>query len=368
MAAGVTPARQYPAFDGLRAVAVIGVLLSHGDERTWSLGWSGVILFFVLSGFLITGLLLDAKGADPRYFRNFYARRALRIFPVYYLVLAMTVLFVAWLVPGSRAAILSGPFSGDWGWFAVYLQNYTMPTLAPSTPLPRLLAHTWSLAVEEQFYLLWPAVVWCCSRRALAATCLVMLVAGPASRSAVFAWSGNPFLALAALPGQCDALAAGALLALLVRRSDAARFTQPAPWLAALAVSGLLLGALVAATGWQSYASPRVWMAAPGNWALLPLMCLAFAALLMAALRGTGRLGEVLRTRPLAHLGRISYGLYLYHPLVFAATNAAAAPLGRDAAGSLAVHFLQYAALYAVAFASYRWFEAPILRLKARFR
>jgi peptidoglycan/LPS O-acetylase OafA/YrhL len=93
--------REYiPAFDGLRAVAIIGVLLFHLGGTTFSVGWTGVILFFVLSGYLITGILLDAKGSGG-YFRNFYIRRALRIFPAYYLVLLLTAATIYIVAPTS---------------------------------------------------------------------------------------------------------------------------------------------------------------------------------------------------------------------------------------------------------------------------
>ena len=148
----MTPSARYlPQLDGLRGLAIFGVLLFHIGR--FDLGWTGIVLFFVLSGFLITGILLDGK-ERAAYFRNFYARRALRIFPAYYFVLGLT-----WWI--KRDFTVSGLESGiesavpEWTYFLLYVQNYWMGEHWFRTPLSRFLGYTWKLAVEEQFYLVW---------------------------------------------------------------------------------------------------------------------------------------------------------------------------------------------------------------------
>src|SRR5437763_217904 len=160
-----------PQLDGLRGTAVIMVLIGHAASFVEGLPYAGMVeyvrftvdVFFVLSGFLITGILLDAKGSN-HYFRNFYVRRVLRIFPLYYGFLF--VFFI--LAPALRPPTPGGPFEGwraSQGWFWSYLSNYQL--LFPQWVRPYPLSHFWTLAVEEQFYLFWPTVVLLTSRKGL---------------------------------------------------------------------------------------------------------------------------------------------------------------------------------------------------------
>src|SRR5262245_13745 len=170
-----------PALDGLRGLAILPVMLTHfvsdGDlspvskvdeivSATLTLGWVGVELFFVLSGFLITGILLDSRGA-PHYFRNFYIRRTLRIFPLYYGFLALWLgvlpLFYKW--PNDVLKVVSIPVSPVWSW--AYLTNIVQALHDDWRAGPPYTTHFWSLAIEEQFYLVWPTVVFLFSRRRL---------------------------------------------------------------------------------------------------------------------------------------------------------------------------------------------------------
>jgi len=163
-----------PALDGLRGLAILLVLARHtanelqpgrgldvAVKRVLQVGWSGVDLFFVLSGFLITGILLDARGGR-HYFRNFYMRRSLRIFPVYYGSLFVTFAVLPFFVATPLFAVLQR----NQLWYWTYLVNVLSP-LTGGTGTPYNTAHLWSLAVEEQFYLLWPAVVWVSGPRRL---------------------------------------------------------------------------------------------------------------------------------------------------------------------------------------------------------
>ena len=146
-------------------------MLFHVDGRSFSLGWTGIVLFFVLSGYLITGILLDAKG-EQHYFRNFYVRRTLRIFSAYYLLLLLTFVALYLLAPSHRPWAAT-PWK--WSYFLLYVQNYWMGSNAFQISLSSLLVHTWTLAIEEQFYLIWPAVVYSLNRKALGVLCLSLL-------------------------------------------------------------------------------------------------------------------------------------------------------------------------------------------------
>ena len=162
-----------PQFDGLRGLSILAVFAAHSEflralphAHFLEYGRVGVDLFFVLSGFLITGILLDTR-TSPHYFRNFYARRALRIWPLYYIIL--TIIFVA----SSRLGNSFGRPTGQvWPYFYFYAQN-----LSSHLPIPYGLGPTWSLAIEEQFYLTWPLLVFLLRKRFLAITlvCAVLL-------------------------------------------------------------------------------------------------------------------------------------------------------------------------------------------------
>src|SRR5580700_1566023 len=171
--------KKIPQLDAVRGIAVLLVLL-HNTDRYPSLrlhfisdnGWMGVDLFFVLSGLLITGILLDTKQSEG-YFRNFYARRCLRIWPLYYSVLLFMFVIVPTLHP-SEAHTVFDARSSPWWAYPVFLQNCLVPIPAMATAP---LGVTWSLAVEEQFYLLWPPVARFCAEAqlrwiAVAAICL----------------------------------------------------------------------------------------------------------------------------------------------------------------------------------------------------
>src|SRR5579862_7894518 len=142
----------YPALDGLRGVAILSVMVEHLAPRLLAGGgWVGVDLFFVLSGFLITGVLLDGKD-DPHRGRTFYVRRALRIFPLYYATLALIT-----FGPLAKALAL-GLSAQTLGWYWIYGTNWQIALGMAHIGGP--IAYFWSLAVEEQFYLIWPLIIW----------------------------------------------------------------------------------------------------------------------------------------------------------------------------------------------------------------
>jgi peptidoglycan/LPS O-acetylase OafA/YrhL len=343
--------------DGLRAIAIIGVLLFHLQVRGFSLGWTGVTLFFVLSGFLITGILLDTKGG-PHFLRNFYWRRALRIFPIYYVA----------LISVAGIAVLLDQKVGDLPYYLIYAQNYVLGITNFTPNFPIAFNHSWSLAVEEQFYLLWPLAVLWLSRRRLSIVIWGLFGLGLASRGFLLLVSHNADLMDAALPTQLEPLAAGAALAVLTRSGAEIRVIARAGLSVAVA-SGALLIFMIHANGLPAYWHPDVWETVPANLPTISLLALFFAGVLSVAVAGNTILSNLLRLRFLRHIGKISYGLYMYHFPVFVAVDKFlwhAFP-GEPGLVPLAHPVGKIVLTYLVTLTSWKLLESPLLRLKGRF-
>ncbi len=343
-----------PELDALRAFAILPVLAFHSGiiayypesaaARLAGYGWAGVDLFFVLSGFLITGILLDARGG-ARYFRNFYARRALRIWPLYYAALVL-MFFV--LRPGRFFPAPIYPFH----YYAFYAQNLLGREYGP-TPW----AITWSLAVEEQFYLLWPLLVWACSRKSLQRLLVGLVIAAPVLRAVAIAHHASQYFVSTFPLCRFDTLAVGALLACWLR--------SPSFSLARLRRGSLAVFAVAAALLFAGIFLP--WQITDPLHIIPQYSLLAFLSAgliwmaLVSALEGS-RLSPILRNRVLRYIGKISYGLYLLHGTVFQFVG----DLGMRPVWLRLV--VEVAALFLLMSASWRWFESPILRLKSRFQ
>lgn len=338
--------------DGLRAAAVSMVLYAHffaaGDSH-W--GHMGVRLFFVLSGFLITRLLLDARSAalfEPATaLKSFYARRALRIFPPYFGMLG-----ILWLVN------LEGAREG-WLWHALYLSNFWYALKDAWTPW--VLCHTWSLSIEEQFYVAWPLIVLLTPRHLLGRFCVGVIACSLAYR---FYWplTGEPSLARDLLPpASMDALAAGALLA--VHRSTAMSWPRwmTVSWLPLSSLSLVLLWGRSTSTG--PVLDWLVWIGLEA----FPLIPLAMVVGCASTGFG-GRVGGLLQLPPLTALGRVSYGVYLLHPVVLALVVSAQAwiPLNVAEQG-LGRLLVAGSATLIVATLSWFAFEKPLNALKRHF-
>jgi peptidoglycan/LPS O-acetylase OafA/YrhL len=304
------PTRQYiPALDGLRGLAILAVMLYHfsgdfdfGPSRLgwWSLralraGWIGVDLFFVLSGFLITGILIDTI-KSPNYFRNFYARRVLRIFPLYYAALLL-VLCVLPFLPRADDLRHNQP------WLWLYGTNIliALKGFAAVTSPWLGLGHFWSLAVEEHFYLFWPVIILLLGgRRLLPFTCVVLAAASFIARFASARYSPVGYV-LTQL--RLDPLLIGALLADLTRRPRAdALIRRIAPYFAIL-VALLLAFLFHRYKGFDPY-QPEV-----QRYVFVLLDVLFAWMVLYASACATG----LLTWFPLRWLGKYSYGLYIWH-------------------------------------------------------
>jgi peptidoglycan/LPS O-acetylase OafA/YrhL len=362
-----------PALDGIRGLAIVLVMLFHlsmvpavgRSAETWQAftqyGGLGVDVFFVLSGFLITGIL-RATLAEPHYFRNFYARRVLRIFPLYYAVVFFSLCVLPHVVPWTTVKF--GPANRDGVWYWLHLSNFAIARRGAF--VHGILDISWSLAIEEQFYLVWPAVVLFASARSLGRICVALIFGSCVSRLVLTLYGANPITVYTLTFCRLDGLALGALSAMAVRamNQDTLRI-----WvvrgLAAVAASTLVL--------------------------LLPLSSLAAAGLaaaywhlLAASLTGCAILGifgwprapvqVAFHWPPLRVLGRYSYGLYLFHyPIAALIRDRVLQPahlpiLWGSSLPSLCLFYsVAGCAAFSAAFLSWQLYEKRFLRLKRFF-
>ena len=339
-----------PELDGLRGLAILAVVVYHCGpllEGTWmhrvmEWGWAGVNLFFVLSGFLITSILLGTRD-KPHYFHNFHARRALRIWPVYVLVLVVVYLNAPWFIgPSVVSAIKAAP----WLAYIFFVQNLFHLSLPPA------LGPTWALAVEEQYYFLWAPLVRFLRRPwMLAGVLFAALVCSPLTRHLDPVWmKGLHSHTLIKL----DGIAIGSLLALGLYTLTLSRRV----WLW-IGVGAFVLGMTAAAT------------IAGGTSLLDTALATGFAGAVLAAMASTGArnpLSAALRRGPLAFYGRISYGVYMTHIAVFIYFGWFDRWMDQyGTAGNLAVVVFRLVATTAVATALWYGFESRILKLKRYF-
>jgi peptidoglycan/LPS O-acetylase OafA/YrhL len=348
---------RFGSLDGLRALSVVAVIWHHTGAGYVAQGWAqqghlGVSLFFAISGFLITTLLLREKDRHGSVdLRAFYVRRALRIFPLYYAVLALYVVLVFVI---ERHGQEGREFFSNLPYFLTYTSNWFV-ALDGRT----IFYFSWSLAAEEQFYLVWPPLMKRLGSRArslavVAAVLLLLLVASQWSLPALLDAGRD-----AALRGVFDkvplAIFAGVAAALLLHERSA--FARCWPWLA---------GSRWHSAGWFAAAVAAA-LAPAAPWALPQLL---FALLVASCcVREDHVLGRFLRLPPLVYMGTISYGLYLLHVLcknivvkVAGWAGVAVAQLG-SGAFFLATLLLSLV----VAGLSFKYFESPFLRMKGRF-
>jgi peptidoglycan/LPS O-acetylase OafA/YrhL len=301
------PPAHIPALDGLRGCAILLVILFHC--QLLSFGWAGVHLFFVLSGFLITRILLAERG-EPfgPYLRRFYFRRAVRIFPLYLLYLA--VIMAIYSYAGRTLHLFPWLFSYLYNWLKAVGMKYDDPGLG----------HLWSLAIEEQFYFVWPLVVYFSGRRLLP-ICIAVVCATPLVRAVsgmIFVSEPGVFEYHATIC-QADALVIGAAVAVL---EVSGRLTFRMSWL--LGALAIAIAAGIACAG-ANHGGRGIledtWypLLLPQNgqyiWAYT-LFDLIFALLVVATVQGAPLLAGILRNRVLRWVGTISYGCYVYHMAV----------------------------------------------------
>jgi peptidoglycan/LPS O-acetylase OafA/YrhL len=372
---GRTQAGFIPALDGLRGIAIILVMVHHFTYYRPTYGidawigsvvfffWTGVDLFFVLSGFLITGILLDTRGSE-RYFTSFYARRTLRIFPLYYLVL-----FVAFVVLPQFPAVhpvLAGQAEVPPQWpYWLYLMNFS---IADGGWVHGWVDVGWSLAIEEQFYLVWPLVIWLCPPRLLVWLCTAIFVGEVFARSFARA-SDVAVLPIYVLPWfRLDGLVIGALLAVALRRGLMPALDRLVPAVVIVGVAGLIAVTILGGHTWW-------WNRRMQQFGYSLIAVVGGAMLVSAINRPADSLWpRMLSAGWLRAFGKYSYGLYLIHaPVMRAVREYVFNPEEYERFGILpwTAQVLFYGAAtaptFALAWLSWRLFESPILRLKARF-
>jgi len=359
-------ARHVRSLDGVRGVALSLVLMhslnvmdlpdagafSSVLEHVFEVGWIGVQLFFVLSGYLITGILIDSRGSTG-YLRSFYARRALRIWPLYYAVLVVFLVVVPFFGWGKQW--LQGAEHQVWLW--TYLVNW----VEPYGQGVRLFSHFWSLAVEEQFYLIWPFVVRWCSLRQLAWVASGMVVVALLTRLWMVNVGASEDAIYMFTICRMDALAAGALVAI------AMRCPSIAPRLERLGLPGLILfasGALVTQGYHRTGAVPQVL-----GYLLLTIV---FAIVVASCAGESSRLpGRTMQSGLLVSIGRYSYGMYIFgmvlHRCIGEPFLATHEWVKASACAGICYTLLMISLTYVVAAISFHAFEIRWLRLKRFF-
>jgi peptidoglycan/LPS O-acetylase OafA/YrhL len=379
--------RFYPALDGLRAIAVLMVFYQHylspPDIRpalNW--GWTGVDIFFVLSGFLITGILYDTRHTLHR-FRNFYVRRTLRIFPLYYGVLLIGLLLTPvfhWV--WHPVWILWPLYLGNYGrfiWLNDWMQgtgvlDHLRSSIRFDQPFFLYFGHFWSLCVEEQFYLVWPLLVFLIKDRVrlrdlCIAVCILCLIA-----RILCAWLlPQDYIDAEFLyrftPLRADALLLGGAIALMLRGPEAERLKQYLRPACSVFVVGFVIFEIL-----YRHAALHFYYPVAGAPILdtlgYTLIDLFAGIVILLSLQPAGTLYRMLTIKPLRRLGQMSYGFYVFHDiphLAYGLLVDRVLPNISDAASSDITAAVALAGTLLLSYLSFRFFESPFLRLKERF-
>jgi peptidoglycan/LPS O-acetylase OafA/YrhL len=370
-----------PALDGLRGLAILLVMTFHFGWAAppvgrlgkilaffMNFGWTGVDLFFVLSGFLITGILLDSK-RGPAYFRSFYAKRALRLFPLYFGVLALTLNvlphFVSYDTPALRLLLHE-----QW-WLWTYSANVSV-ALRHGEVIWNAgwlrLAMLWSLSVEEHFYLVWPLLVFLLPRRSILKLSVALVATAPLLRWAAFGAGVAPYTLYCFTAFRADSLAMGGALAVVVREPELLPWAlRHAKWAAAVALG--TVAAITARRKFFAHLDPLVDVVG------LTAIAVLFGAILLLTVAAPepSRLRRFLSHPGVTFFGRYSYGAYMLHyPLgpaydrLFPVAGLTRL-MGSEVAAIVSYWALATAMTFACAFVCFRVYEKPFLDLKKFF-
>ena len=374
-----TPAAIVPALDGVRGIAILMVMIYHytfrfaptttGEKVLHSLGalgWSGVDLFFVLSGFLITGILLKNRGRRG-YYSSFFIRRTLRIFPLYYafLFVVMILLPAAGMfdTPDLRA------LEGRQIWLWTYTQNVAVAIAGEwlfNVDWVNL-NHLWSLAVEEHFYLFWPFIVAALSPRNLLRLCLGVVAVVPLARFVALAAGISPLATYALTPFRADALMLGGALAVVLSQPVDRRRLRFLGWSAIIGGTAVLLGLVVATSNATHHTMSMQTIG-------FSLLIAIYGGLIALAARDRGGpLEWPLTLGWLRAAGKYGYAGYIFHQVLQPPIEAVASPdvlasiLGSATAGLAAHVLIGITASFALAVVSWHLVEKRFLALKSRF-
>jgi peptidoglycan/LPS O-acetylase OafA/YrhL len=356
------------AFDGIRGIAIIWVILHNAIDISrapaagvlWILkllshpGWIGVQLFFALSGFLITSGLLDTQGT-PHFFRNFYVKRALRILPLYYTVLLL-LLVIAPNLPALHWRFEVGGQLSLW----LFTVNWSHSS-------PYGFAHFWSLAVEEQFYLVWPLLVFWLTPRRLLAACLCLSVLALLLRSGMVILGADGWTLYTLTPCRIDALALGAAGACAVRIVPLSEWIRKNVRVLLIAALVLFLVGIPITHSYDRYA----WTGETFGYTILALSCAAFVTASALAPKRDLLATEFLAWAPLRSVGRYSYAMYVFHGLLIKMIGEPWMNSrfgGQPPAPAVIAYVLAVGvASYLLGFCSYHLLEKHFLKLKSVF-
>lgn len=370
-------AQHIPALDGIRGIAILMVLLVHFYRRELfhdqgalnmltgrlaGVGNYGVELFFVLSGFLITGILVDYR-CEPGSLIKFYTRRSLRIFPLYFLSLAVVLLILPRFVEFDSGARL---IVDHQSWLWTYMMNWPTPGWIWDESKVFAMGHFWSLCVEEHYYLFWPAMVYLLPRKSLPWACVALVGVGLASRwAASVLGSATPPVLEWLTVRKIDGLAIGSLLAIVLRDARLLRFLPTGRayvW---------ILG--IAAT----LAAVHIGLPRGVNFRILSIVnetavvvCCGMAVLSAVRADSSGVYHRMLTSGWLVSLGKYSYGLYVIHgmlrPQLLRWYDVTTMPVFPGSWFLYQVSFYLFATLisYGLAVLSYQMIERPFLSLK----
>lgn len=363
--------------DGVRGLAILMVMFLHIFipastlskntffiflNRVAYVGWIGVDIFFVLSGFLITSILLNTRN-KPNYFKNFYARRILRIFPLYFLVILAIFLLMPLLSPETAAADRA-----TWPYYVFYLQNWlAIPQLKLGTA-PPLINPTWSLAIEEQFYLIWPALIFLLSRRKLVILSLIILVLSVALRLTIFHfWGSVPhivdFLYFSSIT-RFDGFAVGALIAIAFQSERWKLISSRIAWPLLI----VTLGGIIT-IGLRNGIVPLQQNYYLDTWGY-SLIALATGALMVIVMTSPRQmiLSRFFRSRVLTFFGKYSYSMYLIHyPIVSILFNAITQPRQNSIKTWLFFVVTTFGLTVVGSLLTWHLLEKPMLKLKKYF-
>jgi len=332
--------------DALRGLACLTIVFHHFKPHLLPFGWAAVDLFFILSGYLITAIIIRHANED-RFLLNFYVRRGLRIWPVYYLTVLTIAAASPWLPRYYNFDVLphiltyTQEVGLHWGWRVPPFSEYT--------------AHMWSLAIEEQFYLIWPALICLVGRRGVVPLALAVAAAAVWARSSGMYWR--------ILLTRADGLALGAILASLFASREAIRSHRAIPRvLTVLGLAALTYLTVLIASGGMPKPEAPPW---PGLSMLMINVLGASIIGLVIYHRGKPALRFLRRPR-LVWVGQLSYGIYVYHYILMLLSDDIAQALGKGGRPFWR-EALTVALVFGLAALSWRFFELPLLRLKDRF-
>jgi peptidoglycan/LPS O-acetylase OafA/YrhL len=350
----------YLPIDGLRAMCFLLVFLFHCNFPGFQMGWVGVSIFFTISGFLITEILIKSK-SSKNYFKAFYLRRLLRIFPIYYaLIFAAAIIFI----------VTKGKMPSDLGYDFFYLQNFLWTKTNYVSDLQSILAHTWSLAIEEQFYLFWPALIFFIPNNKVWILCVGSVLVSIVFRLVMlFYFTEYRFASTILLPSQLDLLALGGLLTCY--KND----LLPNKWVQKLVINSLPIGLVgivitIFVIGYLhgDYTKGYDLLKIPDGYIHHPFTLQIFLFIGFVSI-GIIKLCIATKETPfsrvfshsyLVHLGKISYGLYLYHWPLLLITRMLIS-------NKYLIPFIALALTIIVSEVSFRFFEKKFNALKAKF-